>query len=211
VRRRSHVRSYRRFRPIDRNTLRLQTVGETCAHGAAGVYCVMRTWSPWMMRTAWRRWLCLPALALLAACPQSPSPPPAAAVAPTTPAAASSAVADGARDSPPTAPAVPQAPVTAPTPQAPPATAAVAPPGPLYYCEIDNVRTAIDFEPRVEALCRRHPEMSACQYARSSCRTRGGRVLAVDGSEVTLAMELEYDKRVNRVTFQADGPARPRK
>jgi len=51
----------------------------------------------------------------------------------------------------------------------------------------------------VAALCRRHPEMGPCQYARNACRSDGGRVYAADGSEITQADESEYDKKVMRV------------
>ena len=59
----------------------------------------------------------------------------------------------------------------------------------------------------IEGLCRRHPEMGPCQYERDACRQRGGRVLTSLGEEVTLRVEAEYDRRVQRVRFQADGTA----
>ena len=79
------------------------------------------------------------------------------------------------------------------------------PPGPLYACVAAGARSTIDYEPRVEQLCRRHPEMGPCQYERNACRARGGRVYTAKGEEVTLAVEAEYDRIVRRVRFQADG------
>ena len=40
---------------------------------------------------------------------------------------------------------------------------------------------SIEYEPRVEKLCRRHPEMGPCQYERESCRAQGGRVYTAEG------------------------------
>ncbi len=57
----------------------------------------------------------------------------------------------------------------------------------------------------VEGLCRRHPEMGPCKYERSTCRTRGGRVLTSKGEEVTAQVEADYERRVRRVRLQADG------
>lgn len=79
------------------------------------------------------------------------------------------------------------------------------PPGPLYVCQTASGRTSIDYEARVEGLCRRHPEMGPCQYERNACRARGGRVYTAKGEEVTPAVEAEYDRIVRRVRFQADG------
>ena len=103
----------------------------------------------------------------------------------------------------------------------PPVLPVVVPPNTLYVCVIDTQgvrqQTAIEFSPRVGALCRKHPEMSACQYERNICRRSGGRVFAADGTEITQLTELEYDKRVLRVIFRADEgaatklPARPQK
>ena len=91
---------------------------------------------------------------------------------------------------------------------APPMVPVVVPPNTLYVCVIDTQgvrqQTAIEFSPRVGALCRKHPEMSACQYERNICRRSGGRVFAADGTEITQLTELEYDKRVLRVIFRAD-------
>lgn len=77
-------------------------------------------------------------------------------------------------------------------------------PGPLYFCESSSGRKAIDYEPRVEQLCRRHPEMGPCQYERDQCRARGGRVYTARNEEVTVAVEAEYDRVVRRVRFQGD-------
>jgi hypothetical protein len=81
------------------------------------------------------------------------------------------------------------------------------PPGPLYFCEADGERIAIEYEPRVYDLCRRHPEMSPCQYERNACRKRGGRVFTARAEEVTPAVEAEYDRTVRRVTLRGDGSA----
>ena len=79
------------------------------------------------------------------------------------------------------------------------------PPGALYVCDMKGAKTTIDYEARVEKLCRKHPEMGPCQYERNQCRARGGRVYTQKGEEVTLAVEGEYDRVVRRVRFQADG------
>lgn len=79
------------------------------------------------------------------------------------------------------------------------------PPGPLYVCDAGGTKFNIEYEPRVEQLCRRHPEMGPCQYERTQCRSRGGRVYTQKGEEVTMAVEGEYDRIVRRVRFQADG------
>ncbi len=81
------------------------------------------------------------------------------------------------------------------------------PPGALYVCNVEGSKTEIDYEPRVERLCRKHPEMGPCQYERNQCRARGGRVFTQKGEEVTAAVESEYDRVVRRVRFQADGGA----
>ena len=127
----------------------------------------------------------LAALAL-AACQQA-APPPAA---------------------PPPKTAAPAPPVVAPAIVVPPGVVLPSldfPPGALYVCDVGGGRTSIDYEPRVERLCRRHPEMGPCQYERNACRAKGGRVYTAKGEEVTLAVEAEYDRIVRRVRFQADG------
>ena len=129
------------------------------------------------------------AVLVLAAC--QPAPPPAAPVPPSTPA-------------PPPA-------ATRPAASATPAPVVVAmprtdlPPGPIYRCEVAGASVVLPLPENIEGLCRRHPEMGPCQYERDACRQRGGRVLTSLGEEVTLRVEAEYDKRVQRVRFQADG------
>jgi len=89
-----------------------------------------------------------------------------------------------------------------------PMPAIVAPSGALYVCVAGSaaapVQTAIEYADKVDALCRKHPEMGPCQYERNACRKKGGRVFAADGSEITLATEAEYDKKVRRVTFKSN-------
>jgi hypothetical protein len=79
------------------------------------------------------------------------------------------------------------------------------PPGPIYRCAIAGSQSVLVLPENIESLCRRHPEMGPCQYEREACRQRGGRVYTSKGDEVTAAVEAEYDKRVRRVRFQADG------
>ncbi len=95
-----------------------------------------------------------------------------------------------------------------------PAAASVAPPAIsvppnlLYVCVSDVQgelrQTAIEFSPKVGALCKRHPEMGPCQYERDVCRRSGGRVYAANGQEITMQTEAEYDKKVLRVRFKAN-------
>jgi hypothetical protein len=132
------------------------------------------------------------ALLALAACQQSPPPPPTPAVP------APAAVAPKA---PPPAATTPKV--------ALPSTEFA--PGPLYYCVTAAARTPIDYEPRVDQLCRRHPEMGPCQYERDACRAQRGRVYTAKGEEVTMAVEAEYDRVVTRVRFQGDGGSPPAK
>ena len=100
---------------------------------------------------------------------------------------------------------LPETSVPALVPQAPPV---VVPAGSLYVCvsETGGVRqqTAIEFAPKVGALCVKHPEMGPCQYERAVCRRSGGRVYAAGGVEITLQTEEEYDKKVMRVRFKAN-------
>jgi hypothetical protein len=79
------------------------------------------------------------------------------------------------------------------------------PPGPVYYCQVGNARAPLPLPENIDSLCRRHPEMGPCQYERDACRGRAGRVFTSRGEEVTSAVESEYDRRVHRVRFQADG------
>ena len=120
----------------------------------------------------------------------------------------------GCQQAPP--PASTEKPVARPATQPPPAPPAAArsapvalpaldfPPGPLYFCDASSGRKAIEYEPRVEQLCRRHPEMGPCQYERDQCRARGGRVFTARNEEVTAAVEAEYDRVVRRERFQGD-------
>ena len=86
--------------------------------------------------------------------------------------------------------------------------AIVIPPGALYVCvsETGGVRqtTAIEFAPKVGALCAKDPEMGPCQYERNVCRKSGGRVYAANGAEITMATEAEYDKKVMRVRLKSN-------
>ena len=84
----------------------------------------------------------------------------------------------------------------------------VVPPGVIYVCvsEQGGVRkqTAIEFAPKLEAMCAKHPEMGPCQYERDVCRRSGGRVYAAGGVEITAQTEAEYDRKVMRVRFKAN-------
>ena len=86
--------------------------------------------------------------------------------------------------------------------------AIIVPPGELYVCvsEANGVRqtTVIEFAPKVHALCAKNPEMGPCQYERNACRSRGGRVYAANGVEITMQTEAEYDKKVMRVRFKSN-------
>jgi hypothetical protein len=101
-------------------------------------------------------------------------------------------------------------PEPAPAPASPGVAAPdiVIPPGALYVCvsEAAGVRqtTAIEFAPKVGALCAKDPEMGPCQYERNVCRKSGGRVYAANGVEITMATEAEYDKKVMRVRFKSN-------
>ena len=82
------------------------------------------------------------------------------------------------------------------------------PPGAIYVCvaDVGGVRqtTAIEFAPKVGDLCARNPEMGPCQYERNICRKGGGRVYAANGTEITMATEAEYDKKVMRVRLKSN-------
>ncbi len=109
----------------------------------------------------------------------------------------------------PEAPA-PVSPTAVPQPTTVPAaeTPVVVPAGAVYACVVDSAGerqvTAIEFAPRVAALCAQNPEMGPCQYEREVCRRNGGRVFAADGKEITKATEAEYDRRVLRARIRAD-------
>ncbi len=141
-------------------------------------------------------------LVTIAACAPTREPQPAAPAQPATPDAA--AVTRRPIEAPPAAATTPSAaaPATASTP------AVVVPPGVIYVCVIGSgsasTQTAIEYAPKVDELCRKHPEMGPCQYERNACRSKGGRVFAADGKEITMATEAEYDKKVRRVTFKSN-------
>jgi hypothetical protein len=84
----------------------------------------------------------------------------------------------------------------------------VIPAGAIYACAsgtgAERKVTAIAFDEKVGRLCRTHPEMGPCQYERNICRGGGGRVYHADGTEITMATEAEYDKKVMRVRFKAN-------
>jgi hypothetical protein len=98
-----------------------------------------------------------------------------------------------------------------PAPRPPPVSAGTLPALPanaLYVCVTDGngqrQHVAIEFGPRVLELCRKHPEMGPCQYERDVCRRSGGRVFAANGTEITAAIEAEYDRKVMRVRFRSN-------
>ena len=64
--------------------------------------------------------------------------------------------------------------------------------------------TAIEFSPKVGALCAKDPEMGPCQYERNVCRKSGGRVYDANGVEITMATEAEYDKKVTRIRLKSN-------
>lgn len=136
---------------------------------------------------------------LLAACTSSPGPPPIVPKA-------------GEPTPPVVRRPVPEAPgpsgAGAPTVPVAPESAVAVPPGAVYACVIGygdkRTVTAIEFVPKVAALCAKHPEMGPCQYEREGCRRNGGRVYAADGKEITRITEAEYDRKVMRLRFRAD-------
>jgi hypothetical protein len=138
---------------------------------------------------------------LLAACTTGPESRPPLATTP--PSEAGSAVTRRPIETPPTP--APAAPAVA---LAPPRLTVLVPSNALYVCVIEaqgqNRQTAIEFVPKVEKLCRRHPEMGPCQYERNNCRASGGRVFAANNVEITMATEAEYDRKVMRTRFRAN-------
>ena len=142
--------------------------------------------------------------AVLGACVSAPEPPPLATTSRAE--AAGAAVARRPLETP-AIPPIAIAPPSYPAP-APALPKIVVPPNTQYVCVIDTKnkqqQTAIEFAPKVAALCRKHPEMGPCQYERNNCRASGGRVFAADGVEITMATEAEYDKKVMRVRFRAN-------
>lgn len=109
--------------------------------------------------------------------------------------------------------AVARRPLETPDPSSSPTAPATAakisvPPDTQYVC-VTNAKgsqqqTAIEFAPKVAALCRKHPEMGPCQYERNHCRAIGGRVFAAGGVEITMATEAEYDKKVMRARLRSN-------
>ena len=107
----------------------------------------------------------------------------------------------------PTPPVV-RRPVSPAAPTVPPEPPIAIPAGAVYVCvtgfgEQRSV-TAIEFAPKVAALCAKDPEMGPCQYEREACRRNSGRVFAADGKEITRATEAEYDRKVTRLRFQSN-------
>ncbi len=96
--------------------------------------------------------------------------------------------------------------LAAPAPTAP-APPDAAPPTGLYRClkRVGGEETwsPIDLAPKLEDLCRRHPEMGPCQYQRQICRRAGGRVFDSEGQEITPRTEAEYDRKVLRLKFRS--------
>ena len=143
----------------------------------------------------------------LAACAPSREPVPAAPAAEAAAAAVTRRPIPG--PAPPTGASAPPAIAVAPgaLPRLP-ASAIVVPPGALYVCLAESGgtprQTAIEYADKTDALCRKHPEMGPCQYERNVCRRGGGRVYAADGTEITMATEAEYDRKVRRVQFKAN-------
>jgi hypothetical protein len=99
-------------------------------------------------------------------------------------------------------------PVVAAPPNTPTLPAIQVPADLLYVCVTDvngaRKQVGIEFAPKVQKLCARHPEMGPCQYERDMCRRSGGRVFAASGQEITAATEAEYDRKVTRVRFRAN-------
>jgi hypothetical protein len=138
---------------------------------------------------------------LLAACTTGPESRPPLATTP--PSEAGSAVTRRPIETPAApAPAPPAVAV------APPQRPILVPSNALYVCVIEargqSQQTAIEFVPKVEKLCRKHPEMGPCQYERNNCRASGGRVFAANNVEITMATEAEYDRKVMRTRFRAN-------
>jgi len=154
---------------------------------------------PHMMRATKRTLAAVVVTLALASCHAPEADKPAAANSP--------AKAGDMAALPPAAPA--NVPASAPVPIAPSPQAIVgAPPGALYVCinekEGQTRQTTIEFAPQVAELCRKAPEMGPCQYERDACRHDGGRVFTVDGIEITLQVEADYDRRVMRVRMKSN-------
>ncbi len=156
-----------------------------------------------------RRPLCLGiCAALLAGCAAAPRSAPEAALVITAPGEPDAAVTRRPVETPTVAlpqPSLPNAPVgAAPVPGAP----VHVPAGLLYVCVttagVERSQIGIQFAPKVHDICARHPEMGPCQYERNACRKAGGSVFDVNGREITMATEAEYDRKVMRVRFRAN-------
>lgn len=141
-----------------------------------------------------RRYAMMVSVLALAAC-AGPSAPPS------PPSAVDVAVARRPLEAPPAPPATRAPAANVPGAIDVPATA-------LYVCAVEAAgewrQTAIEFAPKIDALCRRHPEMGPCQYEREACRRKGGRVFAAGGQEITRQVEAEYDRKVMRVRLRAN-------
>lgn len=165
---------------------------------------------------------------LVVGCAQNPTPSPTAqpdntiappqAVSPAAPPAVAATPATGSASSP--AAAVPSAAPT--TPPAPGATASNVPRDPRkvattealtpsgvnrYQCvmprDAAGTGTPIELPPNTLRVCSRFPAMGPCQYERSACRAKGGRVIRFDGVEIDKDVEREYDKQVQRFRLNA--------
>ena len=131
---------------------------------------------------------------------------------PITPSAEAAGAAVVRRPLPEPAAATPAPAVASVSPAAPaaavPVPPVVVPPEAIYVCVSESAgarkQTAIEFAPKVGAMCAKHPDMGPCQYERDICRRSGGRVYAAGGVEITLVTEAEYDKKVMRVRFKAN-------
>lgn len=150
-------------------------------------------------------WLLVFALAACAPPREPASPAPAAAA---VPAASGPAVTRRPLPDAPPPGTIASAPTSAPSAAAAPLPAIAVPAGAIYLCVVGSgataTQTAIEYIDKVDALCRKHPEMGPCQYERNACRRNGGRVFAADGAEITLATEALYDRKVRRVQFKAN-------
>jgi len=153
------------------------------------------------IKPTFRRCAMLAAVAILAACAAPKAPLPITPPSDVKDAAVSRRLVEPL---PPPTSAAPAPPVAS---QAAPQTV-IVPTGAQYVCISDSrgqmTQTAIEFAPKVAALCKRHPEMGPCQYERDLCRGSGGRVYAAGGKEITRQIEDEYDRKVLRVRFRAN-------
>ena len=109
-------------------------------------------------------------VALLAACAEAPKPVVTVGSRPSDTASVDRRVLPDV-PTPPIVPAIPNTPAAA----LPAQPAIVVPANTLYVCVVDadgvRKQTAISFAPKVEELCKKHPEMGPCQYERNECRS----------------------------------------